>query len=69
MPRGFVLVDNVLINHAVDHGDSLFIGGLCGIFVTSITGLDDIFDFRTHHGAQAHIGLAGLFRLAGAFPG
>jgi len=34
-----------------------------------ITGLDDSLDLAAHEGAHAHIGLAGLLRLAGALSG
>ena len=64
-----VLVDDALVDHAVDDRYCILIGRHGSVFVAGITGLDDILDLGTHQGAHAHIGLAGLLRLAGAFPG
>ena len=67
--RRLVLVDDTLVYHAVDDRYGVFVCCHGGILVARITGLDDSFDLGTHQRAQAHILLAGLFRLAGALPG
>jgi len=65
---GFVLVDDALVDHAVDDRHSVLVGCCRSVFVAGITGLDDILDLGAQEGAHAHIGLAGLFRLARALP-
>ena len=65
---GLVLVDDALVNHAVDDGHGILVGCRGSVFVAGITGLDDILDLCPHEGAHAHIGLAGLFRLPCALP-
>jgi len=46
--RGFVLLNNALVNHAVDDGHGILIGRLCGVLVTGITCLDDFFNLGAH---------------------
>lgn len=67
--RGFVLRDNALVDHAVDNRYSLFIRRHCGVLIAGITCLDDDLYLGAHHGAQTHVVLAGLLRLACALPG
>jgi hypothetical protein len=67
VPCSFVLGHNALINHAVDHRHSLFIGDRCSVLVAGITCANDTLDFGAHKRTHAHVVLAGLFRLAGAF--
>jgi len=64
-----VLVDDALVDHAVDDWHGILVGCRGSIFVAGITGLDDILDFGAHQGAQRHIVLAGLLGLTGALPG
>ena len=68
MTRGFVLGDYALVDHAIDDRNSILVRCCCRFLVAGITGLDDVLDFRAHHGAKAHIVLAGFLRLAGALP-
>jgi len=63
-----VLVDDALVDHAVDDWHGILVGCRGSIFVAGITGLDDILDFGAQKGAQTHIVLTGLLRLAGALP-
>ncbi len=69
MASSFVLVDDALVDHAVDDRHGVLVGCHGSILIAGITGLDDTLDFGTHQGAHAHVGLAGLLRLAGALPG
>ena len=64
---GFVLGDYTLVDHAVDDRDRRFIRACRSILVAGIACLDDVLDLSSHLGAQAHVVLAGLFRLACAF--
>ena len=64
-----VFVDDAFVNHAIDDRHGFPVGRHSSVFVAGITGLDDTLDLGTHQGAHTHIGLAGLFRLAGALPG
>jgi hypothetical protein len=66
---GFVLVNDAFVYHAVDDRYGILVGCNCSVLVAGITGLDDILDFGAQKGAQTHIVLTGLFRLAGALPG
>ncbi len=66
MASGFVLVDDALVDHAVDDRYGILVGRNSCVLVARITGVNDILDFATHQGAQTHIVLTGLFRLAGA---
>jgi len=66
---GFVLVDDALVDHAVDDRHGVLVGCCRSVLVAGITGLDDSLDLAAHEGAHAHIGLAGLLRLAGALSG
>ena len=65
---GFVLVDDALVDHAVDDRHGVLVGCCRSVLVAGITGIDDILDLGAHEGTHAHIGLAGLFRLARALP-
>ena len=46
--RGFVLLNNALVHHAVDDRHGIFVGRLCSVLVTGITCLDDIFNLGAH---------------------
>lgn len=65
---GFVLIDDALVNHAVDDWYGVLVGRNSSIFVACIACVDDILDFGTHQGAQTHVVLTGFLRLAGALP-
>jgi hypothetical protein len=67
--RGLVLVDDALVDHAIDDRHGVLVSCHGSVFVAGITGIDDILDLASHQGAHAHIGLAGFLRLAGALPG
>ena len=64
----FVLGYNTLVDHAVDDRYCFFVGVGRFAFVASVAGVDDVFDFGTHHRAQTHVVLAGFFGLTGALP-
>jgi len=64
-----VLIDDALVDHAVDDWHSFLVSCHSSVFVAGITGLDDILNLGAHQGAHAHIVLAGLLRLARALPG
>jgi len=64
-----VLVDDALVDHAVDDRHGVLVGCHGSVFVAGITGIDDILDLGAHQGTQRHIVFAGLLGLAGAFPG
>ena len=57
---GLVLVDDALVDHAVDDRYGVLVGRHSRIFVAGIACVDDILDFGTHQGAQPHVVLAGL---------
>ena len=69
MASGLVLVDDTLVDHAVDDRDGVLVGCYGSVFVAGVTGLHDILDLGAHQGAQSHIVFTGLFGLAGALPG
>ena len=69
MTSCFVLGDDALIDHTVDHRYRVLVGSRRGRFVTGITGNDNALDLGTHHRTQAHIVFAGFLRLTGAFSG
>ena len=68
MASGFVLINDALVNHSVDNRYGVLVGRNSRIFVACIACVDDILDFGTHQGAQTHVVLTGLLRLAGALP-
>ena len=63
---GLVLRNEALIDHAVDDRHCFLVRCCRCVLVAGITGLDDILDLGSHHGAQAHVVLTGFLRLAGA---
>ncbi len=65
---GFVLIDDALVDHAVDDRDGILVSCDSSIFIARIACVDDVLDFGAHQGAQTHIVLTGLLRLAGALP-
>ena len=67
MASGLVLGHDAFVDHAVNDRNGGLIGGLGCFLIAGVTRFDDIFDSRTHQGTQAHVVLAGLLRLAGAF--
>lgn len=69
MAGRLVLIDDALIDHAVDDRDGFLVGGRGRVLVARIAGIDDILDFAAQQRAQAHIMLTGLFRLTGALTG
>ena len=69
MASSLVLVDDAFVDHAIDDRYGVLIGCHGSVLVAGITSLDDTLDLGTHQSAHAHVGLAGLFRLAGALPG
>jgi len=67
MTRSFVLLNNALVDHAVDDRHGILVGRLCSVLVTGITCLDDVLNFGAHARAQPHIVLASFLGLLGAF--
>ncbi len=45
MASGFVLVNDALVDHAVDDRYGILVGCYRSILVAGITGIDDILDF------------------------
>ena len=67
MAGGLVLVNDTLVDHAVDDRHGILVSSRGSFFVAGITGIDDILDFAAQQGAHPHIVLARFLRLAGAF--
>ncbi len=67
MASSLVLVDDALVDHAVDDWHSVLVGCRGSFFVAGITGLDDILDLGAQQGAHRHVVLACFLSLAGAF--
>lgn len=67
MARSLVLVNDTLVDHAVDDRHGILVGCGSSFLVAGITGVDDILDFRAQQGAHRHIVLACFLGLAGAF--
>ena len=68
MASRFILIDDALVDHAVDDRYGILISCYRSILVAGIAGLDDILDFGAQKGAQTHIVLTGLLPLTGALP-
>ena len=66
MSRCLILVNDALVDHAVDNRNGVFIRSHSCILVAGVTGLNDVLDLSAHARAQAHVVLASLFRLLGA---
>ena len=69
MTGRLVLVDDALVDHAVDDWHSFLVGRRGGILVAGIAGFDDVLDLGAQQGAHAHIVFTGFFRLASALAG
>jgi len=69
MASGLILIYDAFIDHAVDDRYGILVGCYRSILVAGIAGPDDILDFGSQKGAQTHIVLTGLLRLARALPG
>ncbi len=67
VPCGLVLGDNTLVDHAVDHRYGILVGGRCSVLIAGIACLDDALDLGAHKRTHAHVVLASLLTLAGAF--
>src|SRR5690606_20882905 len=65
----FVLVDDALVGHTVDHRHSQGVGGLGFGQIFGVDSLDYVLDVGTHHRAQACVVAAALLSLIGAFFG
>ena len=64
--RGLILVNDALVGHFVDDRHGFFEGGLGGVFVLLLHGLQDLFDVGAQHGTQTGVVLAMVFRLTRA---
>ncbi len=67
MASGLVFGHDAFVNHAVNDRNRGLVGRLGRLFVAGVTRFDDVLDLGTHQGTHAHVVLAGLLRLAGAF--
>jgi len=69
VPSSLVLVDDSLVDHAVDHRHSSLVGGSGCVLVALLDRSNDCLDVRAHFGAQPHVMEPGLVGLPGTFPG
>ena len=69
MAGSLVLVDDALVDHAVDDGHGGFVSVRRCCLVAFFDGTDDILDVRPQLRALAHLVKPGFLGLLGAFAG